>query len=302
MAVYNFRRESSVFIVHGGSRYAINTTPEVSISQTFAEDSRTVKTLHDQTKMFDGTTITTANPASFSFGVYLTEEKDETIVKSLLTEYDTSSGEQLIKTFDLYIVSTESTFKIENCHIQNGDFQFDIDGPLLLNVSGQGEKLTRAGDSTFTVPGTVVSSSATYTPTTPVLDVEIGGTDVPNLVNATLQVQNNTNYKGFETLQNSLSVTNNTNAMYPSGFTLDNRVVSGNITQFLTSSNSSTFFDFSTNSNITLKTLLNGGTFFQAALTGCMFTKRIQVGEAFQDVIDFRLVSSPANLNSIITY
>ena len=302
MAVYNFRRESSVFIVHGGSRYAINTTPEVSISQTFAEDSYTVKTLHDQTKMFDGTTITTANPASFSFGVYLTEEKDETIVKSLLTEYDTSSGEQLIKTFDLYIVSTESTFKIENCHLQNGDFQFDINGPLLLNVSGQGEKLTRAGDSTFTVPGTVVSSSATYTPTTPVLDVEIGGTDVPNLVNATLQVQNNTNFKGYTTLQNSLSVTNNTNAMYPSGFSLENRVVAGNITQFLTSGNSSSFFDFSTNSNITIKTLLNGGTFFQAALTGCMFTKRIQVGEAFQDVIDFRLVSSPANLNSIITY
>ena len=302
MAVYNFRRESSVFIVHGGSRYAINTTPEVSISQTFAEDSYTVKTLHDQTKMFDGTTITKANPANFSFGVYLTEEKDETIVKSLLTEYDTSSGEQLIKTFDLYIVSTESTFKIENCHIQNGDFQFDIQGPLLLNVSGQGEKLTRAGDSTFTVPGTVVSSSATYTPTTPVLDVEIGGTDVPNLVNATLQVQNNTNFKGYTTLQNSLSVTNNTNAMYPSGFSLENRVVAGNITQFLTSGNSSSFFDFSTNSNITIKTLLNGGTFFQAALTGCMFTKRIQVGEAFQDVIDFRLVSSPANLNSIITY
>ena len=302
MAVYNFRRESSVFIVHGGSRYAINTTPEVSISQTFAEDSYTVKTLHDQTKMFNGTTITKANPANFSFGIYLTEEKDETIVKSLLTEYDTSSGEQLIKTFDLYIVSTESTFKIENCHIQNGDFQFDIDGPLLLNVSGQGEKLTRAGDSTFTVPGTVVSSSATYTPTTPVLDVEIGGTDVPNLVNATLQVQNNTNFKGYTTLQNSLSVTNNTNAMYPSGFFLENRVVAGNITQFLTSGNSSSFFDFSTNSNITIKTLLNGGTFFQAALTGCMFTKRIQVGEAFQDVIDFRLVSSPANLNSIITY
>ena len=244
MAVYNFRRESSVFIVHGGSRYSIKTTPDVSISQTFAEDSYTVKTLHDQTKMFDGTTITKANPANFSFGVYLTEEKDETIVKSLLTEYDTSSGEQLIKTFDLYIVSTESTFKVENCHIKNGDFVFDIGSPLTLKVSGQGEKLTRAGDSTFTVPGTVVSPSATYTPTTPVLDVEIGGTDVPNLVNATLQVQNNTNFKGYETLQNSLSVTNKTNAMYPSGFFLENRVVAGNITQFLTSSNSSTFLTF----------------------------------------------------------
>ena len=302
MAIYNFRRESSVFIVHGGSRYSIRTTPEVSISQTFAEDSYTVKTLHDQTKMFDGTTITTANPASFSFGVYLTEEKDETIVKSLLTEYDTSSGEQLVKTFDLYVVSTESAFKIENCHIKDGDFEFEVESPLTLTVSGSGEKLTRVGGSDFTVPGTVVSPSATYTPITPVLDVELGGTDVPNLVGATLAVQNNTKFKGYDTLQDSLSVTNNTNAMYPNGFLLEDRVVSGNITQFLTSNNSSSFFDFSTNSNITIKTLLNGGTFFQAALTGCMFTKRIQVGEAFQDVIDFRLTSNPANLNTIITY
>ena len=95
--------------------------------------------------------------------------------------------------------------------------------------------MTRVGNSTYTVPGSVVSSSATYTPTTPVLDVEIGGTDVPNLVNTTLSVQNNTNFKKYETLQNSLSVTNKTNAMYPSGFSLDNRIVSGNITQFVTS-------------------------------------------------------------------
>ena len=302
MAVYNFRKESSVFIVHGGSQYRIYTTPEVSISQTFAEDSYTVKTLHDQTKMFNGTTITKANPANFSFGIYLTEEKDETIVKSLLTEYDTSSGEQLIKTFDLYIVSTESAFKIQNCHIKTGDFVFERERPLTLNISGQGEKLTRVGNSTYTVPGSVVSPSATYTPTTPVLDVEIGGADVPNLVNTTLSVQNNTNFKGYETLQNSLSVTNNTNAMYPNGFFLTDRIVSGNITQFVTSTNSSTFFDFSTSSTIGIKTLVDGSTFFNANLAGCMFTKRIQVGEAIQDVIDFRLVSSPTNLNTIITY
>tara|TARA_B100000214_G_scaffold131728_1_gene93639 strand:+ start:1292 stop:2200 length:909 start_codon:yes stop_codon:yes gene_type:complete len=302
MAVYNFLKESSVFIVHGGSRYRIYTTPEVSISQTFAEDSYTVKTLHDQTKMFEGTTITKANPANFSFGVYLTEEKDETIVKSLLTEYDTSSGEQLLKTFDLYIVSTESAFKIENCHIKTGDFLLNVERPLTLNVSGQGEKLTRVGDSTYTVPGSVVSSSATYTPTTPVLDVEIGGTDVPNLVNTTLSVQNNTDFKKHETLQNSLSVTNKTNAMYPSGFSLDNRIVSGNITQFVTSTNSSDFFDFSTNSSIAIKTLVNGTTFFNANLSGCMFTKRLQTGQALQSVSDFRLATSPANLNTIITY
>ena len=123
-----------------------------------------------------------------------------------------------------------------------------------------------------------------------------------DVVNATLQVQNNTNFKGYTTLQNSLSVTNNTNAMYPSGFFLENRVVAGNITQFLTSGNSSSFFDFSTNSNITIKTLLNGGTFFQAALTGCMFTKRPGIADVFSQTLDYRIVTSPADLGTLITY
>ena len=103
MAAYNFLRESNVHLVYGGSRYLLKTTPEVSFSQTFAEDAYSVKTLHDQTKMFQGTSITRANPADFSFAVHLTEEKDESIVLDLLVDYDTN--ETNIKSFDLYIVT-----------------------------------------------------------------------------------------------------------------------------------------------------------------------------------------------------
>ena len=94
MTAYNFLRESNVHLVYGGSRYLLKTTPDVSFSQTFAEDAYEVKTLHDQTKMFQGTSITKANPANFSFTVHLTTEKDETIVKSLLTDYDATEGKQ----------------------------------------------------------------------------------------------------------------------------------------------------------------------------------------------------------------
>ena len=114
MTSYNFLKESNVHLVYGGSRYLLKTTPNVSFSQTFAEDAYEVKTLHDQTKMFQGTSITKANPANFSFTVSLTTEKDETIVKSLLTDYDATEGQTRINSFDLYIVSSESTFKLSN--------------------------------------------------------------------------------------------------------------------------------------------------------------------------------------------
>ena len=302
MATYNLLRESSVHIVHNGSRYLIKTTPEVSFSQTFAEDAYEVKTLHDQTKMFQGTSITKANPANFSFAVHLTQEKDESIVKSLLTDYDTSNGEQLLKSFDLYIVTSESTFKLEGCVITQGEFNLAKGSHLILTVSGQAIKLSRVGNASFSLPGSLVSASSTRTPTVPLLDVEVDSVNVPNLTAATLQVQNNIDWTPYETLQNSLSVTNASNAMYPTTYTLGDRVVSGNITQFITSDNSSTFQSFDTSANIAVKTIVNGSTFLNANLTGCMFTKRSNVAEVYTQTIDYRLVTSPANLGTIITY
>jgi len=300
MAEYNFLRESSVHLVYGGSRYKLVTTPAVTFSQTFAEDAYQVKTLHDQTKMSQGTSITKANPADFSFAVHLTEEKDESIVLDLLVDYD-STGSNM-KSFDLYIVTGESTFKLNKCIITDGQFDLGKSSPLMLTVSGQAQKLERVGDEIYSLPGTLQSASSTRTPTLSLLDVEVSGTDVSNLVSAVLTIQNEISWTPYETLQNSLSVTSASNAMYPSGYTLDRRVISGNITQFLTSNNSSTAQSFNTNTGVRIKTLVDGSTFFDANLTSCMFTKRTSVAEAFTQTFDFRLLTNPADLSTLISY
>ena len=85
MAGYNFLRESSVHIVYGGSRYLLRTTPNVTVSQTFSEDAYEVKTLHNQSKMFQGAVVTTATPADFTFEVHLTTEKEMTNIMNILT-------------------------------------------------------------------------------------------------------------------------------------------------------------------------------------------------------------------------
>ena len=302
MSGFNFLRESELHIHYGSNRYNVKITPNLSFTQTFAEDAYEVKTLHDQTKMFQGTSVTKANPADFSFAIHLTTEKDENIVLDLLTDYDTSSGEQLLKSFDMYIVSSESTFKLEGCVITTGDFNFAKGSPLILSVSGQAKKLSRVGDENYSLPGTLQSASATRTPTKPLLDVEIDSTDVSNLATATLSVQNNISWTPYETLQDSLSVTSASNAMYPSNYSLNDRVVSGNITQFHTSGNSSEFQTFDTSTSVRIKTIVNNSTFFDANMTGCMFTKRSGQGEVFTQTYDYRLVTSPSDLGTIITY
>ena len=303
MSGFNFLRESELHIVHGSNRYNVKITPDLSFSQTFAEDAYQVKTLHDQTKMFQGTSVTKANPANFSFETHLTLEKDESIVLDLLTDYDTSSGEQLLKSFDMYVVSNTQTIKIEGCVITQGEFRFEKSSHLILAVSGNGQKLSRVGDENFSLPGTLQSASATRTVLKPLLDVEVGGSDVSNLQAATLQVQNNIDWTAYETLQASLGVTSASNAMYPSSYSLKERVVSGNITQFFTTSNESDFQTFNTNTLVRVKTLKpDGNVFFDANLNGCMFTKRSNPGEVFTQTFDYRLVNSPADLGTIITY
>ncbi len=296
---YNFLRESEVHIVYNGSRYRIYATPSLSFDQTFAEDAYQVKTLHDQTKMFQGSSITKANPANFSFAVHLTKEKHESIVLDLLL----TTTSDILKEFDLYVKTNNSVFKLEGAIITEGNFDFSRSSPTLVNISGQAKKLTRAGDESFTIPGSAASQSATRTPVVPLLDVEKGsGTDITNIISATLSVQNNANWTAFENLQDSLSVTNASNAMYPNKHTLGGRVVSGNITQYLTDSNTATLQTFSTSENFRLKTLVNDSTHFDANLTGCIFTKRLSMAEAMTQTFDFRLKDSPANLGTVITY
>ena len=302
MTAYNFLKESNVHLVYGGSRYLLKTTPDVSFSQTFAEDAYEVKTLHDQTKMFQGTSITKANPADFSFTVHLTTEKDETIVKSLLTDYDATEGQTRIKTFDLYIVTGESTFKLNECVFTNGNFNLAKGSALTLSVSGQAQKLERVGNASYSLPGSLASASSTRTPTLSLIDVEVSGSDVSNIISATLSVQNEIDWTAYETLHSSLSVTNASNAMYPSGFTLGRRVVSGNITQYVTSNNSSTVQSFNTDTTVRVKTVVNGSTFLDANLANCMFTKRTAASEAFTQTFDYRLIGNPANLSTVITY
>ena len=47
MPSYNFKREAQLFVVQGGNRYRIDIS-EINFSQTFAESSYPVKTLHAQ--------------------------------------------------------------------------------------------------------------------------------------------------------------------------------------------------------------------------------------------------------------
>ena len=294
---YSFLRESKLYIVYGGNKYRIYTSTAISLDQTFAEESYSVKTLHDQSKMFEGSTITKANPASFSFDVPLTIEKDESIMLTLATEISTSQQSgittQQLKSFDVYIQTGSSTFKLERAIITGATLDFLQDNQFTLRLEGQGTKLTRAGNESYSIPGSLQSESATRTPLLVYPVISADSLNMSSIMSANLQIQNNITWTPYETINDSLSVTSSSNAIFPTTYTLGNRIISGEIRQYQTDNNVTQFDDFSTSTDLTIKAVQvgkasNATPFFQIQLDPVMYTARMQPEEVYSQSYDFR--------------
>ena len=292
---YSFLRESKLYIVYSGTRYRIYTSSAISLDQTFAEDSYSVKTLHDQSKMFEGSIINKANPASFSFEVPLTIEKDESVIIDLLG--DLTDGQ--LKKFDIYVVTTNSTFKLENAIITSAEMDFVPDNPFIVRLEGQGTKLSRAGDENFSLPGSAHSESSTRTPLMVYPVITADSLDMNNIISINFQLSNDVEWTKYTNLHSSLSVTNSSNAMFPSAYTVKTRTASGEIRQYQTDNNITQFDDFSTNTDLTIKAIevgkaSNATPFFQLQLNPVMYTARMEMGEVFAQSYDFRSLDNTA--------
>jgi len=305
---HSFLKESKLYIVYGGNKYRIYTTAALSFSQSFAEDSYPVKTLHDQSKMVEGTIVNKANPAQFSFEVPLTAEKDESIVMDLITDLVSTSVSdietQQLKEFDTYIETGATVFKISNCVITTANFAFNPRDQFKVVIQGEGTKLERAGDQDYTIPGSAQSESSTRTPVLTYPSVTLDSLSMNSILGLTLMIQNDIEWAPFETLQQSLSVTNSSNAMFPSAYTVSNRVVSGAITQYQTNSNITQFNDFSTNSNLTIaaKKGSNNADFWKVQLNPIMYTARMEPDDIYTQTYDFRSTDNTSLATRITQY
>ena len=296
---YIFLRESKLYIVYGGNKYRIYTSSAITFNQTFAEESYSVKTLHDQSKMFEGSSITKANPASFSFDVPLTIEKDESIVLTLASDLSSSNT---INSFDMYVQTGSSTFKLEGAVITSASFDFIPENQFTMRVEGEGTKLTRAGDESFTIPGSAQSESATRTPLIvyPVVTLNDGSAKtMGNILSVNLNIQNEMEWTPYETLHDSL----NSTTMFPSAHTVGKRIISGEIRQYQIDNNVAQFDDFSTNTNLTItaKNVSGNTDFFKIQLNPAMFTARMQPAEVYTQSYDFRSLDNTKVVPAQIT-
>jgi hypothetical protein len=91
--------------------------------------------------------------------------------------------------------------------------------------------------------------------------------------------------------------------MFPSAYTVQNRIVSGTIQQYQTDNNITQFDDFSTNSNITITAKKMSGTdFWKIQLNPAMYTARMDISDVYTQTYDFRSTSNTAIGTQITQY
>jgi hypothetical protein len=289
MPNYSFLKEAKVYIVYGTIKKQLDIS-SVSFSQTFTEETRSVKTLHNQNNMFEGSVINTANPANFEITTNLLIEDASKIVFDRLT--DTNS-------FDLYISTESDVFKLEKCAITNGTINIERLRPLSLSISGQASKLIPGSSVPSGMTLRTTSSSRTYNLNKDLL-VSLSGTDISDhLVSVSIELQNDIQWIPYKTV-NTASGTR-----YPTQYTVNGKVLAGNITRYLNDDTESASQSYGTNQSLRIKAGTNIGGLFKGIdfnSNNCSLTQRIQTGAVFTKSSDWRMVQNPTSVAGVLTY
>ena len=299
MANYSFLNEAKVYIVYGTTKKQLDIT-SISFSQTFTEETRSVKTLHNQNNMFEASVINTANPANFEITTNLLIEDASKILFDRLT--DTNSFDLYVKTAAVIEDGVEisaTVFKLEKCVITNGTINIERLRPLSLSISGQASKLLPGSSVPSGMTLRTASSSRTYNLNSD-LFVSLSGTTITDhLVSLSIELQNDIQWIPYKTV-NTASGTR-----YPTQYTVNGKILAGNITRYLNDDTKSASQSYGTAQSLRIKAGTNIGGLFKGIdfnSNNCSLTQRIQTGAVFTKSSDWRMVQNPASVSDVFTY
>ena len=296
MATYSFLKDAEVYIVEADStKTRLDVTSDISFSQTFTDKTYPQKTLHEQHKMHEASSIKKANPANFEFTMHALTQTTLDRVFNLLVDYKT--GTNTLNTFDLYIKLDNDVYKLDDCVITNGTFIIEKLENLKLTIAGEAKKLTRGESIDTAARGTRTEQKVDY------LTVTADSTNLTQgIYKVSVELQNDIQWLPYETVNDALGVTNAGNSMYPSEFTLNKRILSGSIGQYVLNTFNSDVQSWKTGVDIVIKAGESATQGFQFDLSNCTFTNRATVGDVFTQSYDWKMNDNPADLGSIVTY
>ena len=304
MATYNFLKQAEIYIVYGGSRYRLDVSEDISFGQTFTDKTYAQRTLHEQHKLFDASSIKVANAADFSFTIPALSTNQMDVIFNLLVDFKT--GTTTLNTFDLYLKLPNDVYKLRNCVITNGAFLIEKLQELRLTITGEASQLTRGATLPTASTDPAVTEVAYGTRTRQQLEhllVRVGSTTLnAGVYKVSIELQNNITWLKHETVNKALVVSSTATSMYPSNFSLEKRSLAGSIGQYVSSDSNSDVQEWKTAQSIVIQAGKSAELGFQFDLSNCSFTNRNNVSSVFTQSYDWKMNANPTDLGSVIKF
>jgi hypothetical protein len=297
---YNFRNTSKVYLVYasGASKLQLDVYRDLEFSQTFEEGTVPKKTLHTQTNLFAGATIVRANAANFSFTLPFLTVNDFNVFLNLGRDYSNNS----LASFDLYIENLSEVIKIENCVIGLMDFNLQRDALLTVRIEGTGSKLSRFGATGVTIPGSPISRGVREFVIPKRFNCVLGGSTMSFVSAISLTLKNEINWVPNTTVNAAMAVTSAANTIYPAQYVLASRDLTGAIEQYVTETTTS-YQTWSLNSSLTIAVSMERNpNILSAVMPSVAYTNRLQASDAYKQVYDFKMLTNPTALSSVLTF
>ena len=283
----------------GNNNYPLrlDVSEDISFSQTFTDKTYTQKTLHEQHKMHAASNIKKANPANFEFTIPALTQADLDTVFSLLVNYKT--GTNTLDTFTLHIKLPNDNYRLDNCVATNGTFVIEKLENLKLTISGEASRLSR-GVALPTIGRVSRSGSRTFQRVEHLSAAIDSVAFTEGLYKVSVELQNDIKWTPYQTVNDALNVTNAATSMYPSKFTLEKRILSGSVGQYVLSNFNSDVQQWKTGVPVVIEAGASSSQGFRFNLTDCTFTNRNTVSDVFTQSYDWKMNANPSSLGDVI--
>ena len=129
----------------------------------------------------------------------------------------------------------------------------------------------------------------------------MGGTDISsNVIGVSAELQNDINWRSYNTVHGALSATNAATSQYPETFHIGTRVLGGSITKYLVDTSQSAL-TWESNTSLKLKaTNSSGSKGLELDITNSSFTNRISSGTIYSEEYNWRMTQNPTALSSVL--
>lgn len=294
--MYNFKKQTKVFLVRSGLRYDLPVYPDISFSQTFNETSIPIKTLHSAEDFIDSAVITEANPANFSFTIPILTTSHYSIVFELLNTIEYRNGIPSLKEFDLYVQSTEETYRVQQAVIDSGIIQFDTNNVMLLSISGTAARYYNVTGTS--IPGTLVDNPTNYQfGIIRAFEAQIDSTPLDMVTAFTVELKNNVIWLPSDSIHYTTDGYDSTK--YPSINILQGKTISGTLEHYVNPNAKQN--DWKIGSSLLVKGGLSSSNYLvEVDIPQTVFTTRVTSDDIIKRGIDFRAISNSPSMVRIL--